>query len=107
MPIILEVELEPGAPGTNRCVYSGRERAWRSLFEFGLPLRIGQKLAVIHPVSVARKSAKIVGIRRSQDSNGSLLAFEFDSPTPTSGRSSSAARLASIVNAYSAHAPKY
>ena len=39
------------------------------------------KLSIIHPVSVARKTAKIVGLRRSQDSDGFLLDFEFDAPT--------------------------
>jgi len=46
-------------------------------------LPLDQKLAIIRPRSGAQKPARILGIRRSQDSNGFLLAFKFDSPTPT------------------------
>jgi hypothetical protein len=51
------------------------------LVEVALPLRTGQKFSLVHPVSGAQKPSKIVGMRRSQDSSGFLLAFEFDSPT--------------------------
>jgi hypothetical protein len=82
MPVTLEMEVERGKP-LRIDAFTLIVNAHGGLLELGLPLRVGQKLSIIHPVSVARKTAKIVGLRRSQDSDGFLLAFEFDSPTPS------------------------
>ncbi len=81
MPIILQMELERSRP-VRIDAFTLVVNAHGGLLELGLPLRVGQKLEIIHPVSGAQKPSKIVGIRRSQDSSGFLLAFEFDSPTP-------------------------
>ena len=80
MLVILEFEFERSRP-VRIDAFTLVVNAHGGLVELGLPLRVGQKLSLIHPGSEARKSAKIVGIRRSQDSNGFLLAFEFDTPT--------------------------
>ena len=81
MPVILEMQLEKGPP-VRIDAFTLVVNAHGGLVELGLPLRTGQKLSIIHPVSGAQKPSKIVGIRRSQDSSGFLLAFEFDDPTP-------------------------
>jgi hypothetical protein len=81
MPVILEMQLEKGPP-VRIDAFTLVVNAHGGLVELGLPLRTGQKLSIIHPVSGAQKPSKIVGIRRSQDSSDFLLAFEFDSPTP-------------------------
>jgi hypothetical protein len=81
MPVILQMELERSRPARIDA-FTLVVNAHGGLLELGLPLRVGQKLAIIHAGSGAQKSAKIVGIRRSQDGDGFLLAFEFDSPTP-------------------------
>jgi hypothetical protein len=81
MPIILKMELERSRP-VRIDAFTLVVNAHGGLLELGLPLRVGQKLAIIRPGSGAQKSAKIVGTRRSQDGDGFLLAFEFDSATP-------------------------
>jgi hypothetical protein len=81
MPVMLETELERGKPLRIEA-FTLVVNAHGGLLELGLPLRAGQKLWIVHPVSGARKASKIVGFRRSQDSNGFLVAFEFDAPTP-------------------------
>jgi hypothetical protein len=81
MPVILEMELERSRP-VRIDAFTLVVNAHGGLLELGLPLRVGQKLAITHPGSSAQKSARIVGIRRSQDSSSFLLAFEFLSPTP-------------------------
>lgn len=78
---MLEMQLEKGPP-VRIDAFTLVVNAHGGLLELGLPLRTGQRLSIIHPVSGAQKSSKIVGVRRSQDSSGFLLAFEFDSPTP-------------------------
>jgi hypothetical protein len=80
MRVIVEMQLDRGSP-VLMDAFTLVVNAHGGLLELGLPLRVGQKLAILHPTSAARKSSKIVGLRRSQDSNGFLLAFEFDSPT--------------------------
>jgi len=82
VPLILEMELEKGRP-IRIDAFTLVVNAHGGLLELGLPLRAGQKLAVVHPVSGARKSSKVVELRRSQDSGGFLVAFEFNSPTPS------------------------
>ena len=81
MPVILEMQLEKGPP-VRIDAFTLVVNAHGGLVELGLPLRTGQKLSIIHPVSGTQKPSKIVGIRRSQDGDGFLLAFEFDCPTP-------------------------
>ena len=82
MLVILEFEFDGSRP-VRLDAFTVAVNAHGGLVELGLPLRVGQKFAVIHPGSEAPKSAKIVGIRPSRESNGFLLAFEFDSPTTT------------------------
>ena len=81
MPVMLETELERGKPLRIEA-FTLVVNAHGGLLELGLPLRAGHKLWIVHPVSGARKASKIVGFRRSQDSDGFLVAFEFDAPTP-------------------------
>ena len=81
MPVILEMQVQKGPP-VRIDAFTLAVNAHGGLLELGLPLRTGQRLSIIHPVSGAQKSVKTVGMRRSQDSSGFLLAFEFDSPTP-------------------------
>src|SRR5262249_9454489 len=81
MPVILEMQLGKDCP-VRIDAFTLVVNAHGGLLELGLPLRVGQKLAIIHPGSGGQKSSKIVGVRRSQDRSGFLLAFEFDSPRP-------------------------
>ena len=81
MRVILEMQPENGFP-VRIDAFTLMVNAHGGLLDLGLPLPVGQKLSIIHPGSGAQKHSKIVGIRRSQDSSGFLLAFEFDCPTP-------------------------
>ncbi len=81
MPVILELQLERGSP-VRIDAFTLVVNAHGGLLEVGLPLRTGQRLSLVHPVSGVQKPSKIVGIRHSRDRSGFLLAFEFHSPTP-------------------------
>ena len=72
------MQLEKGSPARIDA-FTYVVNAHGGLLELGLPLRV----ATDHSRgSGARRLSKIVGMRRSPDSNGYLLSFEFDNPTP-------------------------
>lgn len=78
--VIVEAEIDRGKL-VRLNAFTLVVNAHGGLLEIGLPLRPGQKVALVLPASGLRKSSRIIGFRRSQDA-GFLVAFEFDSPTP-------------------------
>ena len=81
VPLIVEVEREPGKP-VRIDAFTLVVNAHGGLMEMGIPLRPGIKMLLRQAASGLPKSAKVVGFRSSQDTDGFLIAFEFDSATP-------------------------
>jgi hypothetical protein len=74
--VILEMDLEGGGP-VGIDAFTLVVNAHGGLLELRLPLRAGQKLSIVHPVSGTRKSSKVVELRRSQDSGDFVTIARF------------------------------
>src|SRR5262249_4741448 len=61
MPVILEMQVDKGPP-VRVDAFTLVVNAHGGLVEVSLPLRTGQKLSLIHPVSGAQRPSKIVGM---------------------------------------------
>ena len=81
IPLMVEAELERGKP-VRLDGFTLVVNAHGGLLELGIPLRSGLKITLFQTGSGVWKRARTVGLRRSQDSDGFLVSFEFDSPTP-------------------------